>query len=156
MTLESPDPAVVRGLLKELVAEEGALAEADKQLAAARARFDVASRKYAAVRDMVQSYLGTSPYTQDNNTLFFNGGVYNPGAYRFIHMNPGDAVVAALKGAKEPMGLDEIVETLRRGRIRIAEKILTRSVNAALMKTTGIEKTDDGKYRYVEEDLPFE
>jgi hypothetical protein len=150
------DDAVTRGLLRELADEEKALAEADKQLQAARVGFDVASRKYAAVRDMVASYLGDSPYQKKYDRVFAEFSFYNPGRYRFIHMKPGDAVVAVLKEAEEPMTLDEIVQELRSGHIRISEATLTRAVNAALMKTSGVKKLKDGKYRYeVDTELPF-
>ena len=62
----------------------------------------------------------------------------------------------ALKETKNPATLEEIVGILRSGGIRIGNNIINRAVNAALMRTTGIEKTDDGKYVYKEEeDIPF-
>ena len=150
------DDAVIKGLLGEMANEEKALAAADGGLQAAKARFDVASRKYAAVRDMVASYLGRSPYQKEYGPVFAKHALYEPGRYRFIHMKPGDAVVAVLKEAEQPMSLEEIVEQLLGGHIRISENILTRSVNAALMRTSGVQKTEGGKYRYEDDELPFE
>ncbi|MCJ7653800.1 MAG: hypothetical protein MUO97_00600, partial [Dehalococcoidia bacterium] len=85
------------------------------------------------------------------------------GSYRFIHMTIGNAVVNALREAKDPMTLDEIVKILWGGGVRKSETTLTRAVNAALMRTRGIQKTKDGKKFYPreikteaeEEDLPF-
>lgn len=155
------DP-VSRGLLTELAKEEATLAGADSKLKEARARFDVASWKYAAVRDMVTRHLGDSPYSKGHGLWpqeAIGTLVKTRGCYRFIHMRVGDAVVAALKEVKEPMALEHVVQRLADGGIRISPLLLRRSVNAALMRTTGVEKTDDGKYRYQEpepEDLPFD
>jgi hypothetical protein len=168
------DKKIVEGLWEELKHEEDAVWKADQALKEAQAKFDVASRKYAAVRDMVIRHLGQSPYSQDDDdglTIEIVEGAKEGepaidfyGMYRFIHMPIGTAIVIALKEAKEPMTLDGIVRILRGGGIRKSEHILTRAVNAALMRTKGIQKTEDGEYYYsakeVEpegepEDLPF-
>lgn len=145
---------VTDGLLRELAKEEAALFVAELEFGEAEAKFEVASRKYAAVRDMVTKHLGYSPYIKPKeewpHSAVEQMGGFPLGDNRFIHMKTGDAVVAMLKETREPVTLEEIVKGLRRGGIRRAETILTRKVNAALMRTSGIEKTDDGKYWYQE------
>lgn len=44
--------------------------------------------------------------------------------------------------------MQQIVEIVRKGGIRKSETFLTRAINAALMRTKGIERTNDGKYKY--------
>ena len=51
------DYAISEGLI-ELVKEGEKIAEADKQLNTALGRFEIASRRYAAVRDTVTDMLG--------------------------------------------------------------------------------------------------
>jgi len=158
--MNTQDKDLIRGLLTELVNEETALGDAKSQFAAARVRFDVASRKYAAVRDMVTAQLGHSPYMKSFKWPVAVGRLgANLGQYRFTHMKPGDAIIAALKEGEEPLALEQIVERLSSGGIRFPKSMLTRMVNAALMKTAGIEKTKNGKYIYPKEkpeDIPFE
>jgi hypothetical protein len=155
---------VTDGLLIELAKEEVALIEADAELQYAQAKFDVASRKYAAVRDMVTAHLGKSPYSKGDvkwpsQALTMITNKFKPfGLYRFLHMKTGDATVDVLKEAKEPLTLEEIVEKVRAGGIRKSETFLIRAINAALMRTKGVEKTKDGKYKYKEPepaDIPF-
>ena len=148
-----PDENVINGLLEELVEEEKKLANASSVLTTARAKYDVASRKYAAVRDMVTNYIGKSPYNKDvkwPRKLIQEKPL--SGNFRFLHMKVGDAVVAALKEIAEPATLEDIVEKLKSGGIRINDAIITRAVNAALMKTTGVDKTEEGTYKYKEEE----
>jgi hypothetical protein len=149
------DPTV-RGLVKELAKEDEALVEAAQDLQRARTQFEVTSRKYAAVRDVVAKHMHCSPYTV--NLIPYGAGrsaFLSNGRYRFIHMTPGDAAVAGLKESEEPMTLDEIVDKLKGGGFHVADP---RSINAALMKTSRIQKTKDGRYRYEvdPDDLPFE
>lgn len=156
------DESFSDGLLSEVAKEEVALAEADAQLKEARARFNVASRKYAAVRDMVTRELDQSPYVKESRLALVGAKVgLSPltlGRYRFIHMRVGDGVVQALKEIQEPATLEQIVDRLNGGRLATTD--ITRAVNAALMRTSGVEKTEDGKYTYKAEelepeDLPF-
>lgn len=152
MTIENQ--RLISGLLNELLAEEETLGDADSQLKEARARFEVASRKYAAVRDMVTAYLGHSPYDETYRKKFLSVRNFPPqllGRYRFVHMRTGAAIVAALKEVQEPVTLEDIVERLRSGGMRL---VLPRMINAALMRTSGVEKTKDGKYRYRAEEPP--
>lgn len=146
---------MTEGLLAELWQEETNLVEAEQRLDEARVRSSVASRKYAAVRDMVTEHLEQSPYTKDFNwppALINIPKQPAFGKHRFVHMKPGDAAVAALKEVDDPLALEEIVERVRIGGLRFPSTMLNRMVNAALMKTGGIEKTEDGKYIHKEEE----
>lgn len=146
---------IVRGLMRELAGEDESLMKAALLLERAEVQFEVASQKYAAVRDVVAGYLGRPPCTDDASHY---GLVFrSKDRYRFIHMAPGDAVVAILKGADEPMELNEIARAMATGGQQTPLSL--RTVNAAVMNTKGVEKTEDGKYHYVEpveEELPFE
>ncbi len=149
--------SIIQGLMKELVDEDKTLSEADEELRQARINFEVASEKFAAVRDVVARHLGHNPTKKD--ALKYYVQFPSKGRFRFIHMAIGAAVVAALKESDEPMALNEIANAVMKGGLRA--QVTMRAVNAALMKTGGIEKTDDDKYRYVEpkeeeEELPFE
>ena len=162
--------AVIRGLEQELNMEEDLLSKADAKLKEAQTTFDVASRKYAAVRDTLTKYLGYSSYEKGHGEVgepvFENNEVVDVkfyGGYRFIHMTIGNAVIAALREADEPLTLEDIVQRLRKGNIGKSESTLTRAVNAALMRTRGLQRNKDGKYFYPKkvepwvegEDLPF-
>ena len=154
--MSSPDYPVVYGLMQALVSEDAALVEADTKLYNAQISFEVASQKYAAVRDVTAKHLGRNPHSKEVETEYYVG-FKSQGRYRFIHMSVGDAVVDALRESDEPMTLDQIAEALWNGHLR---PVNTRIVNAALMKTSGVEKTEDGRYRYVKtedpDELPFE
>ena len=148
----------VQGLLDELLNGEQKLMEAQSALRAAQAKFDIESRKYAVVRDILTERLGHSPYSHTRFqerahrlALFEIDKKY--GRFRFIHMPIGNAVVAALQEVDEPLTLEAIVKRLRDGGIRGSGSFLNRAVNAALMRTGGVVKTEDGKYIY--EELPF-
>lgn len=155
MTSRTDD--IVRGLMRELRDEDEALMKAALLLERAEVVFEVASQKYAAVRDVVAGYLGRPPCSSD--AKHYGLAFRSKDRYRFIHMAPGDAVVAILKDADEPMELNEIARVMAMGGQQTPLSL--RTVNAALMNTAGVEKTEDGKYRYVEpgekeEELPFE
>ena len=149
------DPNVVEGLLNEMGSAESHLSIEDEKLREAQANFEVASRKYSALRDMTAKYMGQNPYVW----ILQHGGTIDweiSGRYRFIQMTIGAAVVAALQEMKEPAGLAEIAKKLRSGGVRRSPESLIRAVNAALMRTKGIVKDKDNKYSFVEEeDLPF-
>lgn len=155
--MSSENDDIIKGLLRELAHEEQVLMEADQTLHEARTRFEVASQKYAAVRDVVARHLGRNP---TNEVVKDQEGIFKKlsGRYRFIHMSPGDAAVAVLRESDEPMALNQIANAMMEGSLRFPDML--RVVNAALMKTGGVEKTEDGMYRYVEpeeeEELPFE
>jgi hypothetical protein len=146
-------------LLSELAKEELEVVEADNRLRLAQIAFELAVRRYAAVRDYVTQRLGSSPYSIKTKWPEpYNVHTDFRGRYRFAQMEPGDAAVAALKETDTPMTLEEIVNHLRTGGLRVPSSLLTRSVNAALMRTTGIQKSEDGKYTYKEvspDEFPF-
>lgn len=157
--MDVKDNVLAQTLLAELANEEANFWQAEEQFKEVRAKFQVASRKYAAVRDMVTDQLGHSPYKVERTDWPLAGRKLGNklGKHRFTHMKPGDAVIALLKETEEPLTLDEIVERLSDGGFRAA-RIFRREINAALMKTAGVEKTEDGKYKYKEEeeeDIPF-
>jgi hypothetical protein len=151
---------VAQGLLDELAKEEDALEKADELYVEAKAKFDVATRKYAAVRDMVTNHLGYSPY--EKGKLFWrvpmgDGFTHkNFGRYRFMYLSAGEAIVRALDEVDEALNLTEITVRLRSGGVSIDE-MPVRAINAALMKTNRVVKTEDGKYQLEPEpeDLPF-
>lgn len=155
---------LMQGLLSELANEEMILGEVAHDLATARNKWEVASRKYAAVRDMVIDQLEKSPYLLSDQEwpsepMFI--GPYERGAFRFVRMDVGDAVVLAMQEAATPLTLDELVERLADAR-GVGSP---RAVNAALMRTGGVKKDEDrGTYTYEPEestapstpdDLPF-
>lgn len=157
--MATKDKKLIQALLSELANEEVVLTDVEWQFKEARIKFDVSSRKYAAVRDMVTAQLGFSPYTIPIAGWPKTGQHLGNelGRHRFLHMKPGDAAVAVLKEVEEPLTLEDIIEKLASGGFRGAN-IYKRIINAALMKTTGIEKNEDGKYKYEEpepEDIPF-
>ena len=154
--MSSQDDPIVKGLMKELGKEDLVLTDAGWKLRDAQVGFEVASQKYAAVRDVVARHLGYAP---DEKTARRYGVEFvSKGRYRFIHMATGDAIVAALREADEPMKLHEIANAMMKGGLR---HVGLRTVNAALMNTAGVGKTEDGGYLYVEpkeeeEEEPFE
>ena len=152
--MDSENYPVVYGLVQELTREDKALVEADMALYNAQIRFEVASQKYAAVRDVVARHLGRNPHSKGVESEYDVKFPSN-GRYRFIHMSVGDAILDALKESEEPMTLEQIAEVLWNGHLR---PVAPRIVNAALMRTTGVKRTEDGRYRYIPDpdDLPFE
>ena len=158
-------PVYLDGLAKE----EAALAEATDAFRAASATFDMAVHRYAALRTTVTAALGRSPYAagfewpQDilkKYDLFPGHG--GGGALRFIGMTTGEAVVALLKETERPLMKDEIREALVEGgygaEVDGMAAVPLRALNAALMKTTGVVKQDDGAYTHEREhleDLPW-
>lgn len=150
------DDPIQESLIEELHDDDQAVVDAEFRLREARAKFEVASHKYAAIRDIVTRRIGFSPYSVRID-LVINPLLGSPvefpskGRFRFLHMPVGDAVIAALIDATDPMSLDQIVATLRGGGVGGSDEVLTRSVNAALMRKTGIGKTDDGRY-YIKEE----
>ena len=155
--------ALMQGLLDELVSEELNLGAVAHDLALTRNKWEVAGRKYAAVRDMVITQLGKSPYVLEGTEWPRGHGFDHPyvrGAFRFLHMNVGDAVVLALQESEQPLTLDQLVEKLKDGR----GYPVPRAVNAALMQKAGVKKDEEaGTYTYVPvateaksaDDLPF-
>ena len=150
---------VVDGLLVELAREERAALSARQAVSDARVRYDVALRKFAAVREAVASAIGRSPYAPDVKwPVEAREAVRESdrGRLRFAHMPTGDAVVAALREANQPLGLEQIIIHAHRGGLTLTP----RATNAALINTPGIVKQPDGMYMYRPEkagddELPF-
>ena len=146
--------------LLDLIEDEKQLADAEAELNVARAKFELASRKYAAARDWVTQRLG-NPYSAQfewpGDLAEQRAKLVLWGKYRFINMQVGDAVKEVLREADHPLALGEIVKKLNRGRMLTNP----RAVNAALMKVAGVAKTTDDKYLFDESasedtsDLPF-
>ena len=156
---------IINGLMQELADEDTALTTADRELQAARVRFEVAGQKYAAVRDVVSRHLGRSPYSvslvhygvsdRDRNARL--GQFPSKARFRFIHMATGDAVAEVLKESEQTMALPQIVEVLVMGGAHHVTAT-RRAVNAALMRTSGVTRwgEDDESARYSFEVVPEE
>lgn len=131
-------------LMEVLEAEESALVTAGTELADAELKFEIASRRFAALRDLVVERLGW-PFEHDPSWGRRGLG----GGYRFIRMAVGDAVVAALRETTDPLSLSALLTELENGGLGAEEGGVTaRGVNAALMKTAGVVKMRDGSYFY--------
>lgn len=151
---------VSKGLLSALMEDEVSLQKADETLRAARSQYDVASRRFAAMREAVRERLGVSPYSKNVQwPLRYNAKGryvhYSEGHYRYVRMKVGDALAEALEESEEPLDLAGIVEVLNQGGLYVRD---TRVVNAGLINTKGVKKLDDGRYTYEkeeEEDLPW-
>jgi len=146
------------GMLDELAKADNELEIANDTLEMAEAKFDVAQLKYCAIRDAVTRFYGHSPYIREGKLKgrvpVGDGFAWREfGKFRFINMALGDAIVDALIEVEEPMTLLEIIQRLHDGHVSTKPEKLRRAVNAALMRTKGIKKTEDGKYMM--EDLPF-
>jgi hypothetical protein len=137
-----------QALLDELGVEDKAMVETNDALRIAQVRWQIASRRYVAVRDLVIERLGASPYI---DPMRWRVNFASQGRFRFYLMAPGDAVTAALTERQEPTTLQELMETLTSG----GNMLPLRSINAALMQTKGIEKTADDKYLYVQPEEAF-
>jgi hypothetical protein len=136
-------------LLHELAAEEAALVQAEDALRIARNDYDVAARKYAAVRDLVTDVLGYSPYHEDAGWLAPASQVVareRRGAYRFLLMRPRDAIVAALSEGPSELDLEGINERLKSGGLDLG----LRAINAAVMRLGGVRKGPKGTFRLAE------
>ena len=106
------DPKVAEALLRDLRKQEEALAEADATRKAAMAMFRLASARYAAVRDAIQSQIGRSPYDTDVVKELWPDieGTDEPawehpdfGRYQYIGKKVGDAVIDALINFGHPL-----------------------------------------------------
>ena len=137
--------------LRELLQDEEKLTAAQAELEVAQAKFQIASRRYAATRDWVVLNLG-NPYERSFEwPADIDIENLNLGRFRFIHMRIGDAVKEVLRESDHPLDLAEIRAKLHMGHLRTATP---RSVNAALMQLDGVEKTEGDKYKYVPEKDP--
>ena len=148
--------AVTQALIEELQREDAAIVTTWEQFRVAQVRHQIQVHRYAAIRDLILERLGGSPYTE--GWKWGLADLPSQGRFRFVNMTPGVAVVAALREASEPMTMDELVVKLRNG----GGSPFPRAVNAALMQTKGIVRSEEGenvKYRYVEpdpDDVPFD
>jgi hypothetical protein len=144
---------VMQDLLKRLEGQDEVLQATDRSFQLAKASMEMATAQYAAIRDLVTRRLGYSPYAVEDG-VFVTDDVGRQkrlrfptkGRFRFTNMAPGDAAISALGETTEPMALDELVSTLRAGGITGSRESLTRAVNAALMRKSGIGRADDGRY----------
>lgn len=163
---------VDKGLMHEILKAEGDTHDTGRVLRDAETNFEVASLKYAALRDILEARLGRSAYLPSvawpsdheypDQQLFTHVSWW--GRWKYIHKKLGQAVAEVLQtrgdlldaGADlrehehdDPgpeMSLDQIVRELQRGG---ADSANPRSVNAALMNSARIEKTEEGKYRWI-------
>jgi hypothetical protein len=145
-----PDTAVVL-YLRELQKEDIALNEAEHAMEKARFDFQLALRRYALVRDVVRERFAINPYLPEDieayadelEEMVDNQWFPTRGRFRFVHMPPGDAIVAALEEADEPLTLDELVALLRKGGMHVQD---ARTINAALRNTRDVQRLPDGRY----------
>ena len=172
--------------LKALEADEAEIEAAGEEYLAAKARLDVALRRYTALREFVAETMGRSPYSGDVEWPgSVRGAGRRRGSYRFTDMAVGDAIIAVFMerygGAwdmhvltaldsesleEATMSLDDITDVLLGGGLGFPEVTSARAVNAALMRTGGITRFEGpgGQVRYAlvnravpdVDDLPFE
>jgi len=161
--IDGPDAqdSQARAFIVALYNEDAALAEAHRQLDAARVAYQLASRKFKAIRDMFIEYYGVNPFSLVPETYGASHFV-SEGRFRFLGMNPGQAAVQILMEASEPLTADAIIKRLRNGGLYVPD---ARTVSTALIRQGNVAQTADGRYQYapdeedeevVEEDIPFE
>jgi len=150
---DDPD---ARALMMALSREDAELMEMKRQLDAIRIGWQLATRKYTAVRDLFIEKFGVNPYSL-NPDEFGASSFQSSGRFRFILMNPGEAAMQVLRETENELSLEEITGFLRGGGLGFTD---ARTVSAALMKKGGITQTKEGKYRYDPqvdpEEIPFE
>jgi len=161
--VDGPDAqnSQARAFMAALFNEDSALAEAQRQLDAARIAYQLASRKFKAIRDMFIEYYGVNPYSLIPETYGAPHFV-SEGRFRFLGMNPGQAAVQLLMEASEPLTADAIIKGLRDGGLYVPD---ARTVSTALIRQGNVGQTVEGTYLYApdeddeevgEEDIPFE
>ena len=139
--------ALADGLLVEMATAEADAYQAWNALQDARTRYQVMGKKYAALRDLAEETLGTSPYAPNvkwPKQATTNLRTFRAGDFQYLYMPLGRAIINVLKGADKPQTLDEICGILYQGE---AAGATPRAVNAALMKLANVEKVEEG-YRY--------
>ena len=140
---------------KELLNQERALMHADEAMDRAITLYNLAARRYAAVRDMVEEMLGgTSPYSPSSGLMPIVGSEeFSVGRYRYLFKSVGDAVYEALGDAEEPLGIHTLVVRLAMGGLQTD----ARAVNASLLNMRGVGKLPGRRYAVTppEDDLPF-
>ena len=84
--------------LGALETDEAEIEAAGEEYAVARARLDVALRRYTALREFVAETLGYTPY---HPTVSWPGAVHGAaqrrGIYRFAGMGVGDAIIEVFR-----------------------------------------------------------
>jgi len=160
-----PDPGspVARGLLAELAKEEAALMDAYRDLRDVQVKYDIAERRFAAIRDAVATYVEGNPYAKDVVWPLNEGSLAQPGfrgRFRFARMNVLDAVEWALGESDKPLAVIDIAVILADGGLPVTP----RAVNASLLQAKRVERLTRGDgevmYRLRESevdpaDLPF-
>jgi len=147
---------------QRLIDAEAELVQIDRALALLKLDFELASKAYAALREFFEGKFGESPYTGDwaVGKQYTCGPTEDDvapyGIFRFTHMMMGAAVVNALKHLGPTESIDEIVDYLEEGGLEAGDNALDlrytvsqRAVNAALRRTTGVERDAEGRY-YIE------
>ena len=140
-------------VIVELVRQEEAVAEADRNLNLARGMYELAAKRYAAVRDAVYAMLEANPYGDPTQIDAWPADPSNPGEpyfenpnfgqYQFLYKTVGEAVFEALECFPRPLTLNELVAKLRDGHLDTD----ARAVNASLLNMKGVEKSPDNTYR---------
>ena len=144
----------IRETLEDLTREEARLATADGELARAKARYQVASRRYAAVRDVAEEMLGQNPYHPDAYMTFWERLDEMPpdwGNFRYLGKGGGDAVLDFLWSRGGCWTLREIVQHLSYGGLSTN----ARAVNASLLKMKGVTK-DGEHYQFGDKEIQDE
>lgn len=158
--MDKQEERITDKFLTELADEEANLVNADNALRDAITNFKIASQKYSAIRDMVTTHLGNSPY---DGSVLWPANLELPdeldrGKFRFMHMKTGPAVDEVLAEANNPMNKHEINHNLFKGGHAKGRGLSTsdvnsmdsRAVNAAVMtlvRTDKVEKVDGEKYK---------
>ena len=172
------DQGLVENYLSALETDEAEIQSAGEEYRRAQARVNVALRRYTALRDFLTETLGCTPYA--SHVKWPDSRHIDPstrGRYRYAGMKVGDAIVEVFRsrrdtepfpdtesfselmasmaneltyGSPSLMSLDEIIKDLSEGGLGFPEPVSARAVNAALMRTTGIERhvTKGGQTRY--------
>ena len=164
------DTVVDQGLMREMVQAEFALNESYEVLLEAQTGFEVASLKYAALRDILEGRLGRSPYLPhvpwpDDIPELLDPFSY--GRWKYIHKRIGQATVEVLQNREalleggvrvletgndnpgKEMGLTAICGELAWGGLEPPKTNILpnpRAVNAALINSNHVQKTEDGRY----------
>ncbi|MCH8206397.1 MAG: hypothetical protein IH956_05275 [Chloroflexi bacterium] len=149
----------VRAILADLRHEEKRLADAERAVQEAAAHYRIAESHYVAIRDFARQSFGRTPYSThfieqwgpDGANLLIGGDDPSFGKYRFRGMKVGDAIVEYLTVSGGDRDIDQIIAALSEGGMRNASR---RPINAALMNTTGIVRTEGPDYAHYSYEEP--
>lgn len=125
--------------LQELQALEEQLTNAADAYETARARLTLTTQKYSAIRDFATEHFWVSPYSPSLTKTWEN--YPSKGRWRFIGMKAGEAITEILRESA-PLSLNDIALKLKSGGFSYPEGFDTRNVNAALMKTAGVDRVE--------------